>query len=115
MEGAALASLFSYMIYYLIVLSVLWWKIKVSPFSMKELYVLLIVIALFIMNYIITRFVSDYIISIFNIEILGKIIEAVIRTLILFTIGIIVIYKINISKQVNDIIDKFLWKFVRKA
>lgn len=115
MEGAALASLFSYMIYYLIVLSVLWWKIKVSPFSMKELYVLLIVIALFIMNYIITRFVSGYIISIFNIEILGKIIEAVIRTLILFTIGIIVIYKINISKQVNDIIDKFLWKFVRKA
>lgn len=115
MEGSALASLFSYIIYYFIVLFVLWRKIKVSPFSWKELSVLLIVIALFIMNWIITRFVSDYIISIFNIEILGKIIETLIRTLILFAIGIIVIYKINISKQVNDIIDKFLWKFVKKT
>ena len=111
MEGAALASLISYCVYYVILLTFVNIKVKVFPLSLKHLYTLLIVVALFVVDYLLQKYVSDYLISLFSIEIIGQILDSVIRTLILFSVGIVIIYKSEISKQVNDIIDKFLSYF----
>ena len=111
MEGAALASLISYCVYYVILLTFVNIKVKVFPLSLKHLYTLLIVVALFVVDYLLQKYVSDYLISLFSIEIIGQILDSVIRTLILFSVGILIIYKLKISKQVNDIIDKFLSYF----
>lgn len=111
MEGAALASLISYLIYYLVLLTFVKLKIKVQPLSFKELYTLLVIVVLFVIDYFLQNYISKYLISLFDIEIVGQILDSFIRTLILSLIGIVTIYKLKISKQVNDIIDKILSLF----
>ena len=108
MEGAALASLISYIVYYTFLLTFVNWKIKVSPLSMKELYTLVIILSLFAIDWLLQTYVSEYFISIFNVELIGIILDSVVRTSLLSIIGVVIIYKSKISKQVNDIIDKFL-------
>ena len=108
MEGAAMASLISYLIYYAALLTFVNWKLKVTPFSIKEFYMLLIIVSLFVMDCLLQRYISSPFISMFNNEMLGVLVEAVFRTMAMFSLGTFVIYKSGISKQINDIIDKFL-------
>ena len=108
MEGAALASLVSYIVYYTFLLTFVNWKIKVSPLSMRELYTVMIILSLFAIDWLLQTYMSKHLISIFNVELIGKMLDSAVRTLILSVLGIVIIYKSKISKQVNDIIDKFL-------
>lgn len=108
MEGAALASLISYIVYYTFLLTFVNWKIKVSPLSMKELYTVIIILSLFTIDWLLQTYMSKHLISMFDVELVGKILDSVVRTSLLSIIGIVIIYKSKISKQVNDIIDKFL-------
>ena len=107
-EGAALASLISYIVYYALLLSFVNYKVKVFPFSVKELYTLIIILVLFVFDYLFQKYISKYFVTAFNIELIGQIFDSIVRTMILSMIGIIAIYKFKISKQVNDIIDKFI-------
>lgn len=108
MEGAALASLVSYIVYYIFLLTFVNWKIKVSPLSMKELYTVIIILSLFAIDWLLQTYMSKHLISMFDVELIGKILDSVVRTSVLSVLGIVIIYKSKISKQVNDIIDKFL-------
>ena len=108
MEGAALASLISYIVYYTFLLTFVNWKIKVSPLSMKELYTVIIILSLFTIDWLLQTYMSKHLISMFGVELIGKVLDSVVRTSLLSIIGIVIIYKSKISKQVNDIIDKFL-------
>lgn len=108
MEGAALASLISYLIYYSFLLTFVKWKVNVTPFSVKEFYTLLIIIALFLIDSILQNSISNCFIQLFEIEMLGQLLDSIFRTVALLSLGIFTIYKLKISKQVNDIIDKFL-------
>lgn len=108
MEGAAMASLISYVVYYALLLMFVNVRIKVNPFSLKEFYTLLIVISLFLIDGFLQRYLSQYILEMFDNKIIGQIIDSVLRTSFLLMIGIFSIYKFNISKQVNDIINKFV-------
>lgn len=107
-EGAALASLISYIVYYIFLLTFVNWKIKVSPLSMRELYTVIIILSLFGIDWLLQTYLSKHLISIFNVELIGKILDSAVRTFLLSVLGIVIIYKSKISKQVNDIIDKFL-------
>ncbi len=107
-EGAALASLISYIVYYALLLLFVNYKVKVSPLSFKELYTLIIILVLFVFDYLFQKYISKYFVTAFNIELIGQIFDSIVRTMILSMIGIIAIYKFKISKQVNDIIDKFI-------
>lgn len=111
MEGAALASLISYLIYYAVLLSFVSWKVKVSPFSVKEFYVLLIIASLFLIDSLLQKYMSGHLIALFEVEILGRMLDSFVRTFVLVMIGIITIYKSKVSKQVNDIVDKILSLF----
>ena len=108
MEGAALASLISYIVYYTFLLTFVNWKIKVSPLSMRELCTVMIILSLFAIDWLLQTYMSKHLISIFNVELIGKILDSAVRTSLLSVLGIVIIYKSKISKQVNDIIDKFL-------
>ena len=108
MEGAALASLISYIVYYLVLLIFVNYKIKVSPLSLKELYAMLVIVALFLIDYLTQSYVSEYLTSFFDIDIIGQMLDSCIRTVVLLMLGIVAIYKLRISKQINDIIDKIL-------
>ena len=108
MNGAALASLISYIVYYLFLLIFVNVKVKVNPFSMRELYTFLIIFMLFVIDYLFQNYLSEYILSLFDIELLGQILDSIVRTILFSSLGIVTIYKLKISKQVNDIIDKIL-------
>lgn len=108
MEGAALASLISYLIYYSFLLTFVKWKVNVTPFSVKEFYTLLIIIALFLIDALLQNSISNCFIQLFEIEMLGQLLDSIFRTVALLSLGIFTVYKLKISKQVNDIIDKFL-------
>ena len=108
MEGAALASLISYLVYYLVLLTFVNWKLKLSPFSIKEFYALVIIVSLFVIDWLLQKYMTVRLISLFDVEILGQTIDSVVRTLLMSILGVIIIYKSGISKQINDIINKCL-------
>ena len=108
MEGAALASLISYLIYYTLLLIFVNWKLNVTPLSIKEFYTLLIIVSLFAIDFLMQKYMSCRLIHLFNVEIIGQLTDSGIRTLAMSLLGVVAIYKLNISKQINDIINKFL-------
>ena len=44
----------------------------------------------------------------FDVEIIGRIVDSILRTSLMSLSGLVIIYKSKISKQINDIVDKFL-------
>ncbi|MBO7074905.1 MAG: oligosaccharide flippase family protein [Bacteroidales bacterium] len=106
MTGAAWSSIISFSIYYMLLLSLIIWKTKISPFSWKELVVIAVVIIMFVLNWLAVEYISKSIIYFNDASIVMKIVEAVVRTGIITIIGLTIIYYTNISKEINEIINK---------
>lgn len=106
MTGAAWSSIISFSIYYLLLLSLIMWKTKISPFSWKEVIVILVVMLMFVLNWLSVKYISKSIICFNDASIVMKIVEAVVRTGIITIIGLTIIYYTNISKEINEIINK---------
>ncbi len=110
MTGAAWSSIISFSIYYLFLLSLIIWKTKISPFSWKEIVVILIIALLFIINWISFEYISKSIICFNDCGVAVKLVEAAVRTLIIVIIGLAILYFTKISKEINEIIDKVFHK-----
>ena len=108
MTGAAWSSIISFSIYYLLLLSLIIWKTKISPFSWKELIVIGVIVLLFVLNWISFNYISQSIINFNSSGVVVKVVEAVIRTGVLAVLGLNIIYKMKISKEINEIIDKYI-------
>ncbi len=108
MTGAAWSSIISFSIYYLLLLTLIIWKTKISPFTWKEVLVILIMLVLFVINWLSYEYISKSIIYFNSISLGGKLVEALLRTGIIVAIGLALIYKFNISKEINEIINKVL-------
>ncbi len=106
MTGAAWSSIISFSIYYMLLLSLIIWKTKISPFSWKELVVIAVVIIMFVLNWLAVEYISKSIIYFNDASIVMKIVEAVVRTGIITIIGLTIIYYTNISKEINEMINK---------
>ena len=106
MTGAAWSSIISFSIYYLLLLSLIIWKTRISPFSWKELVVVAIMVLLFVINWLTVEYISKSIIYFNNSGVVFKLVEAALRTGIIVIIGLAIIYKTNISKEINQIINK---------
>ena len=111
MIGTAWSSIISFSIYYLLLLSLIIWKTKISLFSWKELEVVLIVVLLFVINWLTFEYVIKSIIYLNDTGVVVKLLEATFRTVILVVIGLFLIYKTKISKEINEIINKFTRRF----
>ena len=59
-------------------------------------------------SFSIVDIIHSILISLFNVEIIGQIFDSFVRTVAMSLLGVVVIYKLRISKQINDIIDKVL-------
>lgn len=106
MTGAAWSSIISFTIYYLLLLSLIMWKTKISPFSWKELVVILVVVIMFVLNWLAVNYISKSIIYFNDAGVVVKIVEALVRTGIITIIGLMIIYYTKISKEINEIINK---------
>ena len=103
MNGAAAASLIAYIIYFGLLLSLVKWKIKTSPFSPKQLKILVITLGLFIVNCVWTAYITPHFLAIAP-SLTWQIAEAVLRTTILCVAGITAVYYWGISSEVEHLL-----------
>lgn len=113
-NGAALAGVLSYFIYYVFLLTFIKWKIGVMPFSRKLLPVAAIVLALFGLNWLWTIALTPWFASLFEKPIFGLSIDAVLKSVIFLVLGMTALYKMRVSQSVKDIIDKAIGVVWRK-
>ena len=100
--GSAAATLAAYVVYFSLMLSFVWSKLKVSLFSWGHLKTLAMIAALFALAAAWKMWLTPLI---------GQLlVDAVLKTAVLGTLAAVVTYRWRISPSVNDIIDKYLHK-----
>ena len=111
-NGGALAQMLSYLIYFILLIAFIKWKVGVMPLSKQLLPVALVILALFALNWLWTSTLTPMFVKPFAKPIFGQILDAVLKTVLFLALGITTIYKLKVSPSVNDLIDKGL-KMVR--
>ena len=107
-NGGALANVVSYLIYFILLVAFIRWKIGVIPLSKKLLPVAVIILALFALNWLWMSTLTPLIVKPFPKPVIGLAINAVLKTAIFLALGMTAIYKLKVSQSVNDLIDKAL-------
>ena len=105
-NGGALANVVSYLIYFVLLVAFISWKIKVMPLSKKLLPVAAIVLVLFALNWLWTSTLTPLLLKPFAKPVIGLAIDAVLKTAVFLVLGMTAIYKLKVSSSVNDLIDK---------
>ena len=113
-NGGALANVVSYLIYFILLLAFIKWKIGVMPLSKKLLPVAAVVLVLFALNWLWTSVVTPLVVKPFAKPIIGLTLDAALKTLVFFVLGMTAIYKLKVSQSVNDLIDKGIEMVRRK-
>ncbi len=109
-NGAAMANMLSYLVYFILLLAFIHWKIGVMPLSWKLLPVMGVVAALFVLNYLWTLFLTPWFSTLFGKPVWGLTLDAGLKSFLFLVAGFAALYKMKVSKSVNDLIDKVLHK-----
>ena len=112
-NGGALAQMLSYLIYFILLIAFIKWKVGVMPLSKKLLPVAVVIFALFALNWLWTSTLTPLFVQLFTKPLFGLAIDALLKTSIFLALGMTAIYKLKVSQSVNDLIDKGL-KMVRR-
>lgn len=107
-NGGALANAVSYLVYFILLVAFISWKIKVNPLSVKLFPVAAIVLALFGLNWLWTVVLTPWFAGLFAKPIFGLAIDAVLKSSLFLVLGLAALYKLKVSMSVNDLIDKGL-------
>lgn len=113
-SGAALATLFSYFIYYVFLLALTYYKTKVTPISLKQLIVAGLIIGLFLLNYLWNIAISPLIMGIDGNQLLLTIVDRGLCSILMAGIGGLIIYKLNFSAEISNLINMGMDKIRRK-
>ncbi len=105
-NGGALAQVASYLVYFILLVAFIRWKIGVQPMSKKLLPVAVVILVLFALNWLWTSTLTPLLAKFFAKPIFGLAIDAVLKTTLFIVMGITAIYKLKVSQSVNDLIDK---------
>ena len=112
-NGGALSSAVSYLVYFILLLAFIKWKIGVMPLSKKLLSVAAIVLAMFAFNWLWTIALTPWFANLFEKSIFGLAIDAALKSVLFLALGMTALYKSKVSQSVNDLVDKGL-KMVSK-
>ena len=105
-NGGALANAVSYLIYFILLLAFIRWKIGVNPLSVKLLPVAAIILLLFGFNWLWTTLLTPRLANMFAKPILGQTLDALLKSVLFLVLGFVALYKLKVSQSVNDLIDK---------
>ncbi len=106
MDGAAFASLFSTLIYTLLLLILVKRKLHISPFSKSQIYIVGIVVSLYFISIIWNQYITNIFQQLISNQLYSSIIDGVIKSVILLGIGIWTIIKLKISPEINQILKR---------
>ena len=113
-NGGALANVMSYLVYFILLIAFINWKIGVQPMSKKLLPVAAVILALFLLNWLWTSALTPLLLKPFEKSIFGSVLDAVLKTVLFLSLGMTAIYKLKVSQSVNDLIDKGVKMIKRK-
>ena len=102
-EGGAWATLGSNVIYYILLLLYVRWRVGTYPFSWGQFKVLAVGVLMFALNYLII-FVVGKVVP--EPSLAFRVVEAVVRTGIVSVAGLLAVYYGNVSADVNELIRK---------
>jgi len=114
MNGAALASLLAYFIYFLLMLTLVKWKLKISIFSIGQLKVVAIVVALFALNMLWMKTLTPLFMLLPTKPLIASILDALVRSSVISVAGVAATYYWHVSNEVCLLIKKSLLKLRRK-
>lgn len=107
-NGGALAQVVSYLVYFILLLAFIKWKIGVNPLSVKLIPVAIVVLVLFALNWLWTSALTPLIVKPFAKPVVGLAINAILKTILFLALGLMTLYKLKVSQSVNDLIDRGL-------
>lgn len=113
-NGSAFASFCSYVIYYLLLLGFVKWKVHVSVLSKAQIKVVAIIIALFLLNILWTKTITPILMLPSVKPLIMALVDAVVKSCVLLALGICAVYFWKVSIEVNGLIDKALLRVRRK-
>lgn len=115
MNGAAVSSLLSYLIYYLMLLALVKWKLHISVFSKAQLKVLAIMVVLFFVNFGWYSMLTPIILNAIPLpHLIAFIIESCIRTFCICVLTLVAVKRWEISPEISMLISKMTDKIHRK-
>jgi O-antigen/teichoic acid export membrane protein len=113
-NGGALAQVVSYLVYFILLLAFIKWKIGVNPLSVKLIPVAVVVLVMFGLNWLWTLVLTPWFEGLFAKPVFGLGINAVLKSVLFLVLGLVALYKWKVSQSVNDLIDKAMkiigWK-----
>ena len=109
-NGGALANVVSYLVYFILLVTFIRWKIGVQPVSRKLLPVIVVILSLFLLDRLWTSALTPLLVKPFEKSVFGLAIDAILKSVIFLALGLTGIYKQKVSSSINDLIDKVLDK-----
>ena len=107
-NGGALANVVSYLVYFILLVTFIRWKIGVQPVSRKLLPVIVVILSLFLLDRLWTSALTPLLVKPFEKPVFGLAIDAILKSVIFLALGLTAIYKQKVSSSINDLIDKVL-------
>ncbi|MDR3046493.1 MAG: oligosaccharide flippase family protein [Bacteroidales bacterium] len=108
--GAAIATLAANVAYFALLLLLVNFKTKVNPFSFNQIKIVIIFAFIVFLNFLWDKFALHFLLTLSANTLLMTIIGRLLGTIITITIGVILVYKINISIDVNLLINRYLFR-----
>lgn len=105
-NGAASATLFSYCLYFVCLLSFVGGKLRVSLFCRKHIAVLVMMLALFGLDWLWTQLLTPM--FSFSSTVVATLVDALARTAFMLVVSVVAIRRIHVSSDVDAFFDKIL-------
>jgi O-antigen/teichoic acid export membrane protein len=105
MTGGAVAKIVTYVFVAVILTLFVYWKLKIHPFTLRHLYMVLILLGGIGVDFLFDKMLPD---------IPNAIVDGIIRTLLIGGVGAFAVYRLNISPDANRIADDILVKLKLK-
>lgn len=103
-NGAAGATLFAYIIYFVVLMLFNWFSMRVALFSKGQLKVLALVGVLVVLNWLWTRWLTP----LFGDGTPMLIVESAVRTLCLMGLAMFLVFRMHVSQEVDNLILKII-------
>lgn len=104
--GGAFASVCTYLAQFILLIALVWWKLGVQPFSSKMLPVAMVVLVLFALNVGWSLVLTPWFAGLFAKPVFGLMMDAVLKTVLFLVLGLTALYRLKVSRSINDWIDK---------
>jgi O-antigen/teichoic acid export membrane protein len=108
MTGAAIATLSSYLFYYILLYFFNYYKFKTLSISIEQLKIVLILVAILFVNLLCTNYITPNLVTLPLKKIYILIGDSLLRTGLTIGLGVVVVYKWHISESVNGLLKKYL-------